>query len=204
MALPLTPAPDPAEAARAFSEQTSNALEVAGVRLVGFTPENGVKLLLTLGFIIGIIIAGRVLRALATALARQLGGERPAFWARQLANLLTAVILLVAVISIWFDDPTRLATALGLVTAGLAFALRQVITAVAGYFTILRGKTFNVGDRIVMGGVRGDVVSLLVPAADHHHGDGPAALGAKRRSSPVGARATIYRADCHRFERQDL
>ena len=30
----------------------------------------------------------------------------------------------------------------------------------AGYFVILRGKTFNVGDRITMGGVRGDVIAL--------------------------------------------
>lgn len=49
---------------------------------------------------------------------------------------------------------------LGLVTAGVAFALQRVITAVSGYFVILRGKTFNVGDRIVMGGVRGDVIAL--------------------------------------------
>ena len=42
----------------------------------------------------------------------------------------------------------------------MAFALQRVITAIAGYFVILRGKTFNVGDRIVMGGVRGDVVAL--------------------------------------------
>ncbi len=69
-------------------------------------------------------------------------------------------MVILAIMSIWFDDPTRLATALGLVTAGLAFALQRVITAVAGYFVILRGKTFNVGDRIVMGGVRGDVVAL--------------------------------------------
>jgi small-conductance mechanosensitive channel len=58
-------------------------------------------------------------------------------------------------VSIWFDDPTRLTTALGLVTAGLAFALQRVVTAVAGYLIILRGKTFNIGDRISMGGVRG-------------------------------------------------
>jgi small-conductance mechanosensitive channel len=47
-----------------------------------------------------------------------------------------------------------------LVTAGLAFALQKAVTAVAGYFVILRGNTFNVGDRIVMGGVRGDVIGL--------------------------------------------
>ncbi|MEO6744303.1 MAG: mechanosensitive ion channel domain-containing protein, partial [Caldimonas sp.] len=39
-------------------------------------------------------------------------------------------------------------------------ALQQVITAIAGYFVILRGSTFSVGDRISMGGVRGDVLQL--------------------------------------------
>jgi small-conductance mechanosensitive channel len=62
--------------------------------------------------------------------------------------------------SIWFDSPARLASVLGLIGAGIAFALQRVITAVAGYFVILRGKTFNVGDRIQMGGVRGDVIGL--------------------------------------------
>ena len=62
--------------------------------------------------------------------------------------------------SIWFDNPQRLTTAIGLVTAGLAFALQNVVTAVAGYSVILRGNTFRVGDRIVMGGVRGDVIAL--------------------------------------------
>lgn len=86
--------------------------------------------------------------------------ERPSFWAKQGIRLGAAVVLILALLSIWFDDPTRLATALGLVSAGLAFALQRVVTAVAGYFVILRGKTFNVGDRIVMGGVRGDVIAL--------------------------------------------
>ena len=54
----------------------------------------------------------------------------------------------------------RLTPALGLVTAGLAFALQKVVTAVAGYFVLLRGNTFSVGDRISMGGVRGDVIAL--------------------------------------------
>jgi small-conductance mechanosensitive channel len=35
-----------------------------------------------------------------------------------------------------------------------------VITAIAGYFLVLRGSVFNVGDRIVIGGVRGDVMAL--------------------------------------------
>jgi len=34
------------------------------------------------------------------------------------------------------------------------------VTAFAGYLVILRGRTFTVGDRITMGGIRGDVVEL--------------------------------------------
>jgi small-conductance mechanosensitive channel len=70
------------------------------------------------------------------------------------------VLLVLGLASIWFNDPRRLATALGLLTAALALSLQRVMAAIAGYFIILRGKTFSVGDRIVMGGVRGDVIAL--------------------------------------------
>ena len=82
------------------------------------------------------------------------------FWMRQAVSLLATIVLIVGLLSIWFNDPTRLATAFGLMSAGLAFALQQVITSIAGYFVILRGRTFTVGDRISMGGVRGDVLQL--------------------------------------------
>lgn len=134
----------------------NGALQIFGVSLIGATPENGRKLLLTIGFVAVALLLSWVMRRVAPFIAYR----RAAFWARQIVNMLSAVIVLLGVMSIWFDDPNRLTTALGLVTAGLAFALQRVITAVAGYLVILRGQTFNVGDRIVMGGVRGDVVAL--------------------------------------------
>jgi small-conductance mechanosensitive channel len=94
-----------------------------------------------------------------TLLARR-EKARIQFWTRQAIQLFLAIILIVGFLSIWFDDPGRLSTGLGLVTAGLAFALQKVVASLAGYLIILRGKTFNVGDRITMGGVRGDVISL--------------------------------------------
>ncbi|HXH29271.1 MAG TPA: mechanosensitive ion channel domain-containing protein [Bacteriovoracaceae bacterium] len=42
----------------------------------------------------------------------------------------------------------------------LAFALQKVVTSFAGYFMIMRGNTFSVGERITMGGIRGDVIEL--------------------------------------------
>ena len=146
------------EAVRLVGPQ--RALEVFGVRLVGMNADNGMKLLFTLAFLILVVLLSRLARWLASRGLGGRGGERAAFWARQGIQLSAAVILLLGLVSIWFDDPTRLTTALGLVTAGLAFALQKLVTALAGYFIILQGKTFNVGDRIVMGGVRGDVIAL--------------------------------------------
>jgi small-conductance mechanosensitive channel len=137
----------------------NRAVQLFGVRLVGINAENGGKLLLSLAFIAVAVVLSAALKRVASALLRD-RHERYAFWTRQAVQVFTALLLLVGVTSIWFDDPTRLATALGLVTAGLAFALQRVVTAVAGYTVILRGNTFSVGDRIVMGGVRGDVIAL--------------------------------------------
>ncbi len=133
-------------------------MEFFGIELVGFHAENGRKLLLTLLAIALLWAIGKALVRIARRVLRE--QDRAFFWARQGVRLAVAVLVLLAVVSIWFDDPSRLATGLGLVTAGLAFALQKLITAVAGYFVILRGQTFNVGDRITMGGVRGDVIAL--------------------------------------------
>lgn len=135
-------------------------VHVFGIKLVGVSAENGGKLLFTLLFVVLLIVLNRVIKALLLRLlgTRRIG--RSTFWARQGINLLTAVAMVLGLVSTWFDDPTRLATALGLVTAGLAFALQKVVTSLAGYFVILQGKTFNVGDRITMGGIRGDVIAL--------------------------------------------
>jgi small-conductance mechanosensitive channel len=130
------------------------------VTLVGATPENGRKLLLTMALVVVVLLVSKLVRGLLAASGGPMRKERIRFWLRQAVGLLTGLILMLGIVSIWFDDPTRLTTALGLVTAGIAFALQRVITAIAGYFVILRGNTFNIGDRIVMGGVRGDVIAL--------------------------------------------
>lgn len=135
------------------------AIQVFGVRLVGINGANGRKLLLSIAFICVVWLLAWGLGALA-GLVLNKGSRRVGFWTRQGIHLLSAAIAVVGLCSIWFDNPARLATAFGLVTAGFAFALQRVITALAAYLVILRGKTFNVGDRIVMGGVRGDVIEL--------------------------------------------
>ena len=137
-------------------------MHIFGIDWVGVNPQNGRRLLLSLAFVAVVLAASWVLRKLAGLLTGAGKGTplQVKFWARQGISLLAGIVLILGLLSIWFSDPTRLATALGLVSAGLAFALQQVVTSIAGYFVILRGSTFTVGDRITMGGVRGDVIRL--------------------------------------------
>ena len=137
-------------------------MEIFGVDWVGIDAENGRKLLLSLLFITAVLLVSAALRGLVSLVLGRTdhATKQTRFWTRQGVSLFAALVLIIGLLSIWFNDPTRLATAFGLMSAGLAFALQKVITSIAGYFVVLRGSTFTVGDRISMGGVRGDVLRL--------------------------------------------
>lgn len=138
----------------------TDAVRIFGVTLVGVSKTTGVKLLFTLALILVVVL----LRGLVLLLARRALGGRVAdqrrFWTRQGIQVLVAMVLILGIVSIWVTPTSNITTGIGLISAGLAFALQQVITSLAAYFVILRGDTFGIGDRIILGGVRGDVVRL--------------------------------------------
>jgi small-conductance mechanosensitive channel len=134
--------------------------QLFGVRLLGVSTETLRKAILTLAFTIAVIVIRSLLEWVVRASGRSRRREQRRFWMRQVVNLFTAAIFLLGLLSIWFDDPSRLATGIGLVSAGLAFALQKVVTSIAGYFVIIRSRVFTIGERITMGGVRGDVIEL--------------------------------------------
>lgn len=179
----------------------NHALEIAGVKLLGVDADTGKRLLFTLIYVAGVMIVSRLLRVAARLLLRGRENVRVKFWTGQGIRLISAVLALLGVLSIWFNDPARLATAVGLVTAGLAFALQKVVMALAGYAVILRGNTFNVGDRIRMGGVRGDVVSLsfiqttIMEMGDQPKGDDNSTAGAWVKSLQYTGRVVTVTND---------
>jgi small-conductance mechanosensitive channel len=161
-----------------------------GIPLVGIGPATGEKVLLTFALVALLWLLRRALHAGAGALLRGRRNEGGRFWARQGVGLAVALLGLVGLVSIWFNSPARLATAVGLVSAGLAFALQRVITAFAGYVVILRGGTFDVGDRISMGGVRGDVVALgFIQTTLMEMGEPPSVQGA---APPIWVKSRQY------------
>jgi small-conductance mechanosensitive channel len=74
------------------------------------------------------------------------------------AFLVAGLILL----QVWFTAIQSLGTFLGLLSAGLAIALKDLVADLAGWFFILWRRPFELGDRIEVAGLKGDVVDRTI------------------------------------------
>lgn len=63
---------------------------------------------------------------------------------------------------IWFEGFQSIATFLGLVSAGVAIALKDLLVNLAGWIFILWRRPFEVGDRIQIGSQSGDVIDIRI------------------------------------------
>jgi len=79
---------------------------------------------------------------------------------RKISLSVAVIVGLVGIASIWSSAIRGVATFLGLVSAGLAIALKDFLTNMAGWGFILWRKPFVLGDRIQLGEVIGDIVDI--------------------------------------------
>jgi small-conductance mechanosensitive channel len=67
-----------------------------------------------------------------------------------------------SIFTIWTDRGTNLGTYLGILSAGIAIALADVLENLAGWAFIVVRRPFKVGDRIEVEGRAGDIVDIRV------------------------------------------
>ena len=63
---------------------------------------------------------------------------------------------------VWVEGFQAIATFLGLLTAGVAIALKDLLVNLAGWVFIMWRRPFEVGDRIQIGGQAGDVIDIRI------------------------------------------
>ncbi len=82
-------------------------------------------------------------------------------WQYRAAKTIDYTIIVIGIFLIgrmWFPGLEDLATYLGLLSAGIALALRDPITNLAGWIYLISKRPFALGDRIEVGDHAGDVV----------------------------------------------
>ena len=80
-------------------------------------------------------------------------------WKRSLSMIIPFVGLIL-VGSVWVQAFRQFGAFLGLFSAGLAIALKDPLTNLAGWFFIMFRKPFIVGDRIQIGNHAGDIIDI--------------------------------------------
>ncbi len=107
-----------------------------------------------------VVVATAVAPIAGRLVASRFSDNASRYYGRKFTRYAVGTITFIVLAVVWRAFAGRLGVVFGLAAAGVAFAMQEVIGAVAGWLNILSGGIFRVGDRIQMGGVRGDVIDI--------------------------------------------
>ncbi|MBR9977506.1 MAG: mechanosensitive ion channel [Bacteroidetes bacterium] len=116
--------------------------------------------LLTSGIVIAVIVIIRFI--LLKIVWNRTASVRTRYQWQKGTTYILAGLAFIVIGRIWFEGVHSLATFLGLVSAGIAIALKDVVTGLAGWIFLLWRRPFDVGDRIQIGEYSGDVIDMRI------------------------------------------
>ncbi len=79
---------------------------------------------------------------------------------RKIVTFTGYLLIFILALVVFKNALGNLALIVGAATAGIAFALKDVITSMAGWVAVTFGDFYKVGDRIQVGGIKGDVIDV--------------------------------------------
>ena len=111
---------------------------------------------------IGIAIIWIIIKAIQKSLFSKIKGNDNRYRAKKFSSFIGYILVIVLVTVVFSDKLGGLTIALGVAGAGIAFALQEVIASFAGWLAIMFGGFYKTGDRVQLGGIKGDVMDIGV------------------------------------------
>lgn len=68
--------------------------------------------------------------------------------------------IFLSILFLWVQNLNSITIFFSILSAGLALALQEVILSIAGWIYMLVRRPFEIGDRIELGGIKGDVIDI--------------------------------------------
>jgi small-conductance mechanosensitive channel len=126
---------------------------------LGLSPEFQSNLFATLIVIIVWLILDRTIRKFVI---EKIDDYTLRYQWQKIIKYITVILAIILLIKVWFGAFESLGTYLGLLTAGLAIALQDLLVNFAGWIFLLIRKPFKVGDRIEINNIIGDVIDIRI------------------------------------------
>lgn len=115
-----------------------------------------------IALLIGIALIQFFFHVLRRSLANYIQNSDARYRIRKVITLVGYFVILLYVTVVFSDRLSRLTVVFGVVGAGIAFALQEVIASFAGWVAISLGQFYTPGDRVQLGGIMGDVIDISI------------------------------------------
>ena len=124
---------------------------------IGFDPETQSKILTS---VIAVVIFWILHQAVTRIILPRVEDLYVRYRVRKTSGYVIFILALLVVGRIWIEGFQFMATYLGLLSAGVAIAMREPLVNLAGWVFILWRRPLEVGDRIQIGTYAGDVIDI--------------------------------------------
>lgn len=112
------------------------------------------------GVILAIVVATIVVRLLQSVATRSIASNAARYRVRKFIGFFGYLLVALIILPMFSDRLGQLGVILGVAGAGIAFALQEVIASVAGWMALSFGGFYRPGDRVQLGGIKGDVIDI--------------------------------------------
>ncbi len=112
--------------------------------------------------IFGIIIIWIFIKFIQRRIISKLNDSNHRYRTKKFSTVVGYFFTIVLIIFVYSDKLGGLTIAFGVAGAGIAFALQEVIASFAGWLAIMFGGFYKTGDRVQLGGIKGDVMDIGV------------------------------------------
>jgi small-conductance mechanosensitive channel len=109
---------------------------------------------------VGVGVIALLVRLLRRPLTGRIDDKDTRYRIRKLVTFAGYGAVAILVAAVFNDRLGSLAVVFGVAGAGVAFALQEVIASIAGWLAVSFGGFYGVGDRVQLGGIKGDVIDI--------------------------------------------
>ncbi|WP_370392395.1 mechanosensitive ion channel family protein [uncultured Winogradskyella sp.] len=130
-----------------------------------------------ISLLIAIIIIAFISLIIKRVIPRHIPDASSRYRARKFVNIIGYIAAVTVALVVFSNQLSALSVVLGVAGAGVAFAFQEVIASFAGYLVLHTSNFFKVGDRVLLGGIKGDVIDVgllrtsLMETGDWINGD---------------------------------
>lgn len=112
--------------------------------------------------VLGLLIILFIFGLLRGTLTKRITHPETRYHTRKIITFISYFIVAIYIAGLFSESLGNLTVVFGVVGAGIAFALQEVIASFAGWVAISFGEFYRPGDRVLLGGIMGDVIDISI------------------------------------------